>query len=159
MYKKRHRKSEIFFNFQSTNIFFVGRLATAQNRLHVATSLVSNDQEDCENMLLLLIIVQIFIVPDTRNSLHQIQDDGSNEFASPFCTQRFFRRKRDKEDVASFIENELRGVKVELAKNQIVVCFSIVVENFDILQFFPEQTTESRSGTDRDKIRSFGGLP
>ena len=82
-----------------------------------------------------------------------MQDNGHNEFDSPFCTQRFFRQKRDKEDVASFIQDEVRGIEEEFAKKQIIVCFSMVVKNFNMLQFFPEQTTESRSGTDRDKIR------
>ena len=50
------------------------------------------------------------------------------------------------------IEDEVRGIEAELAKKQIVVCFSIVVDNLYIFEFFPEQATESRSGTDRDKI-------
>ena len=54
----------------------------------------------------------------TSNRLHQMQDDGRNEFASPFCTQRFVRRKRDKEDVASLVEDEVRGIEVELAKTR-----------------------------------------
>ena len=53
----------------------------------------------------------------------------------------------------SFVEDEMRGVEAELVKIFLVVCFCRVVEDFNILQFFPEQTTESRSGTDRDKIR------
>ena len=41
----------------------------------------------------------------------------------------------------------------KLAKKQIIVFFSIVVDNFNILQFFPEQTIESRSAKDKDKDR------
>ena len=54
-----------------------------------------------------------------------MQDDVRNEFASCFCTRRFFRRKRDKDDVASLIECEVLGIEAELAKNQIIVFFSI----------------------------------
>ena len=90
---------------------------------------------------------------DNCDSLHQMQNGSRNEFASSFSTWRFFQRKSDKEDVASFIVDEVRGIEEELAKDQIVVCFSRVVENFDIAEFFPEQTTESRSGRDRDQIR------
>ena len=82
-----------------------------------------------------------------------MQNGSRNEFASSFGTLRFFQRKRDKEDVASFIVEVVRRIEAELAKYQIIVRFNRVVENFDIAEFFPEQTTESRSGRDRDKVR------
>ena len=68
-------------------------------------------------------------------------------------TLRFFQRKSDKEDVARFIVDEVRRIEAEISKDQITVRFSRVVKNFDIAEFFPEQTTESRSGRDRDKVR------
>ena len=55
--------------------------------------------------------------------------------------------------MSRFIVDEVRRIEAEIAKDQIVVCFSRVVENFDIAEFFPEQTTESRSGRDRDKVQ------
>ena len=85
--------------------------------------------------------------------MHQIQNGSRNEFASSFGTLRFFLRKSDKEDVARFVVDVVHRIEAELAKDQIVVCFSRVVENFDIAEFFPEQTIESRSGRDRDKVR------
>ena len=70
-----------------------------------------------------------------------MQNGSRNEFASSFGTLRFFQleRKSDKEDVASFIVGEVRRIEAEITKDQIVVCFSRVVENFDIAEFFPEQ--------------------
>ena len=85
--------------------------------------------------------------------MNQMQNGSSNEFASSFSTWRFFRRKSDKEDVASFVVDEVRGIEAKLAKNQIVVCLSRVVETFDIAEFWQEQANESRSGRDRDQIR------
>ena len=74
--------------------------------------------------------------------MHQMQNGSRNEFASSFSTRLFLRRKSDKEDVASFIVEVVRRIEAELAKYQIIVRFNRVVENFDIAEFFPEQTIE-----------------